>query len=70
MLTKRDRIQTLLNENYQTVLNCYVVGSNCIDRSFVTNVEVNNKERYLVVTEFDERTVSDDLFQNSKRMDN
>jgi Ras family protein T1 len=70
VLTKRDRIQTLLNENYQTVLNCYVVGSNCIDRSFVTNVEVNNKERYLVVTEFDERTVSDDLFQNSKRMDN
>lgn len=85
VLPKRARVESLLKQNYQTVLNWYVIGLNCIDRSFVTDVEVtqaiqyssglfvgNNKEKekFLVVTEFDERTINDELLQNSKRMDN
>lgn len=70
VLPKRARVESLLKQNYQSVLNWYVIGLKWIDRSFVTDIEVNNKEKFLVITEFDERNIHNELLQNLKRMDN
>ena len=65
---KIERKAALLSESSKKVFNCFVLGSDCQSRSFVTDIEVNNKSKYLIITEFDSKTLNEDLLQDQRRM--